>query len=268
MHLKHDVNKDAVVGRMPAAAPSFREGKRVMRKVLVALLAVAFLSAGVAIAEENKAPADKKEEVPVDKISYSVGYESGKNFRMNQIDIDFDVFMQGFRAGLEGRKPTMSEKEIRKVLALFRADIRRKMAANRKEAITLNKAKEAEYLAENKKKPGVTVLPSGLQYIVVKEGKGKKATEMDFIVHNYRGTLIDGTEWDKTDEGKPETTKVSQLIPGWKEAAKLMPEGSRWQLVIPSKLGYGERNAGTDIPPNSTLLLDLEILQVKSKARE
>lgn len=261
------MNKDAVAGKMPAAAPSFREGKRIMRKVFWVLLAVLLVSTGAAFAEENKA-ADKKEEVPIDKISYSVGYESGKNFKMNSVDIDMDVFMKGFKAGLEGQKPSMSEKEIRKVLAMFQADIRRKMAANRKEISNLNKAKETEYLADNKKKPGVTVLPSGLQYTVIKEGKGKKATEIDFIVANYRGTLIDGTEFDKSEEGKPATLKVSQLIPGWKEAVKLMPEGSRWQLVLPSKLAYGERNVGTDIPPNSTLLFDLEILQVKSKPTE
>lgn len=238
-----------------------------MRKVVLCLLALVFALASTCLAEEKKAE-EKKEEVPVDKISYSVGYESGKNFRLNQVDIDYDIFTKGFKAGLEGQKPTMSEKEIRKVLAMFQADIRRKMAANRKEISNLNKARETEYLAENKKKPGVTVTPSGLQYTVLKEGKGKKATEIDFIVTNYRGTLTDGTEFDKSEEGKPATLKVSQLIPGWKEAVKLMPEGSKWHLVIPSKLAYGDRGVGTDIGPNATLVFDVEVLQIKAKPTE
>jgi FKBP-type peptidyl-prolyl cis-trans isomerase FklB len=130
-------------------------------------------------------------------------------------------------------------------------------------ALEDNKKKGEVFLAENKTKEGVVVLPSGVQYKILKAGNGKKPIDSDVVQVYYRGTLLDGSEFDATEPGQPADLKASSLIAGWKEALRLMPAGSKWQIFVPSQLAYGERGVGSDIGPNETLVFEVELLAVK-----
>jgi FKBP-type peptidyl-prolyl cis-trans isomerase FklB len=146
----------------------------------------------------------------------------------------------------------------------FQAELRQRQAVARTKAAEDNKKQGNAFLAENKTKEGVVTLPSGLQYKILKAGGGKTPTDADTVECHYRGTLLNGTEFDSSHlTGKPATIKVTAVIPGWKEALKLMPVGSKWQLFIPPQLAYGERGAGHEIGPNATLLFEVELLAIK-----
>jgi FKBP-type peptidyl-prolyl cis-trans isomerase len=200
---------------------------------------------------------------PKEKISYGMGVDVARNFKKHDVDVDLDLLVKGLKDGLAGTKLLLPEKELRSVLAGFQVEVRQKMAQSRRAAAEENKKKGAAFMAANKGKEGVITLPGGVQYRVVKAGSGRRPTDADSVECLYRGTLLDGTEFDGTTAGNPARLKVSQLIPGWKEAVKLMPEGSKWQIFIPSQLGYGERGVGSDIGPNETLLFEVELLAVK-----
>lgn len=208
------------------------------------------------------------EEAPVLKtqkevLSYGIGVNIAKSFKRNEVEFDHDLLMRGLKDALSGERLLMPEKELRKAMNSFQGELRRKEAAAHREAAVENKAKGDAFLAENKAREGVVALASGVQYRILKEGDGKKPTDADMVECNYRGTLLDGTEFDGTEPGKPATLKVAQLIAGWKEALKLMPEGSKWKIFIPSQLAYSQRGVGSDIGPNETLVFDVELLAVK-----
>jgi len=149
-------------------------------------------------------------------------------------------------------------------MTTFRAEMMKKQQAKATEASDTNKQVGQKFLAANKAKEGVVTLPSGLQYKIIKQGDGPKPTASDTVVTNYRGTLIDGTEFDSSyKRGEPATFPVGQVIKGWTEALQLMPVGSKWQLYIPSDLAYGERSPGGEIGPNSTLIFDIELLSIQ-----
>lgn len=198
-----------------------------------------------------------------DAISYAVGASIGRNFKKDDIAINQKIFVQGLTDALAGSKLKMSEKEFKTVLSGFQGDMRRKMAANQKDKSIKNQKKADDFLAENSKKADVVTLPSGVQYKVIKAGTGEKPMESDIVEVNYRGTLLDGTEFDASPADKPANLKLAQLIAGWKEALRLMPVGSKWQLFIPAKAAYGERGVGTDIGPNEMLIFDVELLSIK-----
>jgi FKBP-type peptidyl-prolyl cis-trans isomerase FklB len=145
----------------------------------------------------------------------------------------------------------------------YQVDIRKNALLSKRLALEDNKKKGEAFLAENKTKTGVIALPSGVQYKILKAGNGKKPIESDLVKVLYRGTLLDGTEFDATEPDRPVDLKVSALIVGWKEAVTLMPAGSKWQIVIPSQLAYGERGVGNDIEPNETLVFEVELLEIK-----
>jgi len=171
--------------------------------------------------------------------------------------------MKGMKDGYAGDKLLIPEKELRSVMAGLLGEMRQKMVANRKELGAKNKLKGEEFLAANKTKEGVVTLPNGIQYKILKAGDGKKPAETDMVSCIYRGTLLDGTQFDGTDDGKTSTLKISQLIMGWKEALKLMPVGSKWQIFLPYNLAYGERGVGADVGPNETLTFEVELLGIK-----
>ena len=193
----------------------------------------------------------------MDKLSYALGLSMGNNFKSSGIQtLSVTDFANGVKAVYEGEKPDMTYDEAKQVINDFFTQMQR-------EVNDRNRAEGEAFLAENKKKSGVVVLPSGLQYEVLTEGKGKKPAATDRVQCHYHGTLINGEVFDSSIErGEPAVFGVSQVIPGWVEALQLMPEGSKWRLFIPSDLAYGENGAGGKIAPNSTLIFDVELLKV------
>ena len=193
----------------------------------------------------------------MDKLSYALGLSMGNNFKSSGIQtLSVTDFANGVKAVYEGEKPEMTYDEAKQVINDFFTQMQR-------EVNDRNRAEGEAFLAENKKKSGVVVLPSGLQYEVLTEGKGKKPAATDRVQCHYHGTLINGEVFDSSIErGEPAVFGVSKVIPGWVEALQLMPEGSKWRLFIPSDLAYGENGAGGKIAPNSTLIFDVELLKV------
>ena len=193
----------------------------------------------------------------MDKLSYALGLSMGNNFKSSGIQtLSVTDFANGVKAVYEGEKPEMTYDEAKQVINDFFTQMQR-------EVNDRNRAEGEAFLAENKKKSGVVVLPSGLQYEVLTECKGNKPSATDRVQCHYHGTLINGEVFDSSIErGEPAVFGVSQVIPGWVEALQLMPEGSKWRLFIPSDLAYGENGAGGKIAPNSTLIFDVELLKV------
>jgi FKBP-type peptidyl-prolyl cis-trans isomerase FklB len=198
-----------------------------------------------------------------DKLSYSIGAAIGKNFKNEGTEVDLGLLLEGLKNSMAGDKLLVPEKDMRQVMNDYQTQLRQKMASKRQLAVLDNKKKGDAFLADYKKQPGVLALPTGVLYKIVKEGSGKKPIESDMVEVNYRGTLINGTEFDATEPGRPANLKVSALIPGWKQALSMMPVGSKWHIVIPEVLAYGERGVGNDIGPNETLVFDLELVGIK-----
>jgi FKBP-type peptidyl-prolyl cis-trans isomerase FklB len=205
-----------------------------------------------------------------EKASYALGMNVGTSLHRQSVDIDPDLFAQGLKDAISGKKPLITEEEGRAALTQLQNDVRTQQAQRMKEEGNANKKAGDAYLAANKAKPGVVTLPSGLQYKILKEGTGPKPTATDTVECNYTGTLINGTEFDSSAKhGGPAKFPVNGVIKGWTEALQLMPVGSKWQLFIPSDLAYGERGTpdGT-IGPNSTLVFDVELLSIEQPKPE
>lgn len=232
-----------------------------MRVALVIVWTIAFL-AGQAFADEKPVLKSEKE-----KLSYSMGVNLGQNFKKQNIDIDPNLLARGIKDGASGGKTLMTEKEITDTLGAFQKEMLTKVAAQMKELGEKNKKQGEAFLAENKKKEGVTTLPSGLEYKVIKTGNGKKPKADDTVTVNYKGTLLDGTEFDSSyRRGTPTTFPVKGVIPGWTEALQLMDVGSKWQLFIPPQLAYGERGTpGGIIGPNAVLIFEVELISIQDK---
>src|SRR5436189_3755604 len=227
-------------------------------KNLVIGITLATLAAP-ALAQNPPALKDSK-----DKVSYSIGLDIGTTFKKQKMEINSDALVAGLKDGMSGTKPLLTPEEVRQVMTQFSKDMREKTAAATKEAADKNTKEGEKFLAENKAKPGVKTTASGLQYKVEKEGSGTPPKETDTVEVNYRGTLIDGTEFDSSyKRGEPATFPVNRVIKGWTEALQLMKQGSKYQLFIPSTLAYGERSMGPDIGPNSTLIFEVELQDVK-----
>lgn len=193
----------------------------------------------------------------MDKISYALGLSIGNNFQNSGIkDLQLDDFTRGLRDVLTEAKPAISYEEAKQVINAYFAKLHQ-------EKLELNKKAGEEFLHINKHKAGVVELPSGLQYEVLKKGNGAVPSVGDKVKCHYQGSLINGTVFDSSiQRGEPAVFGVSQVIPGWVEALKLMPVGSKWRLFIPSDLAYGEQGAGNLIEPNSTLIFDVELLDI------
>ena len=193
----------------------------------------------------------------MDKVSYALGLSIGNNLLSSGIsDLDMNRFAQAVRDVMEHKTPEISYAEAKTVLDTFFADLTRKVAERQKAA-------GQAFLSENASKEGVVSLPSGLQYKVLKAGKGAKPGPDDKVRCHYEGSLIDGTVFDSSvKRGEPAEFGVNQVIQGWVEALQLMEEGAKWRLFIPSELAYGERGAGASVPPHATLVFDVELLKV------
>ena len=228
-----------------------------MNRILMAAISMT-LASGISMAGEQ---VELKTET--DKINYSVGYRLGGNFEQQEVEMKPDMLLQGVEDATSDSKPLMTEQEMNTVLLSLANRVKAaQMEQMKKQGAENLKAGDA-FLAENTGKEGVTTLPSGLQYKVITAGTGKSPQKSDKVTVHYRGTLIDGTEFDSSySRNKPATFGVGQVIPGWTEALQLMKEGDKWELVIPSKLAYGERRASAKIPPNSTLIFEVELISV------
>jgi len=218
-------------------------------------------SAQDAAAEKPKPPEGPP---PMKDVSYCIGVKVGQTMKTQEIALVVEDFVEGLRSGLSGGKPRMTEADMDKVLKTFQENLTVRQMEKIKRLGEENQKKGDEFLAKNKLAGGVKTLPSGLQYKVLREGTGKQPTATDSVTVHYRGTLIDGTEFDSTHtRNEPATLVVNEIIPGWTEALLLMKEGAKWQLFIPPALGYGERGAGRLIGPNSVLIFEVELVKVK-----
>ncbi len=235
-----------------------------MKSAFAALTGIILL-AGPAIGADERPLASQRE-----KISYTLGVASGKNLKGQSIDIDPDIMARGLKDSLSGAKPLLTDQEMHEAMTAFRKEIDdRKMEAAKDRAVRELRAmaeknrKEGEaFLTENRKREGVTTLPSGLQYRKLREGTGRTPKPTDAVVVHYRGTLVNGTEFDSSyKRNEPATVPVDSVIKGWQEGLSLMQEGAKWQLYIPSELAYGE-NGTRSVEPNSTLVFEVELLSV------
>ena len=195
--------------------------------------------------------------------SYALGLNLSDQLKQQGMDVDLDVFVQGFKDGYAGESALLSADEALEVLIQMKREQQARQQAEENKMAEENKKAGEAFLAENGKKEGVVTLDSGLQYKVIKTGEGPKPKKTDTVSCHYRGTLLDGTQFDSSyDRGAAAEFRVDQLIPGWTEALQLMPSGSKWELYIPHYLGYGARQAG-QIGPNSTLIFELELIEIK-----
>jgi FKBP-type peptidyl-prolyl cis-trans isomerase FklB len=207
------------------------------------------------------------------KFSYALGMNIGSglgaNLKKQSVEVDPAILAQGLKDALSGAKLRLTEDEAKAVLTEVQNEVRKQQQEKAAEAATANKKEGEEFLAANKTKEGVVTLPDGLQYKILTEGKGPKPAATDTVVCNYKGTLINGTEFDSSyKRGQPATFGVGQVIKGWTEALQLMPVGSKWQLFIPSSLAYGDHGAGADIGPDATLIFEVDLLSIQEKPKE
>jgi len=205
-----------------------------------------------------------------DKVSYAIGMSEGnrlkQGLKQGDLDVDSAIVLRAIKDALAGNKLLMTDKEAQDTLTTLQATMKKNMELKQKQLADNNKKESDTFLAGNKAKEGVVTLSDGLQYKIVEAGTGPKPTTNDMVTVNYRGTLLNGTEFDSSyKRGQPATFGVGQIIKGWTEALQLMPVGSKWQIFIPPDLGYGPRGAGPNIGPNSALVFDVELLSIQPR---
>ena len=237
-----------------------------MKNVLGTMLVILLL-ATPAFAQKK---VEKKVELKTekDKQSYSIGFDMGSSLKRNGIEVDARILTKAIQDVLSGAKPQMTEEEMRASIMALQKEMAAKQQEKMKVAGEKNKKEGEAFLAENKKKEGVKTLPSGLQYVILAEGKGNNPKATDTVTVQYRGTLIDGTEFDSSfKRGQPATFALNQVIKGWTEGVQLIKEGGKIKLFVPSELGYGDRGAGGQIGPNATLIFEVELVSIGQAAQ-
>ncbi|HAP37184.1 MAG TPA: hypothetical protein DCQ28_15105 [Bacteroidetes bacterium] len=226
-----------------------------MKQILFAVSCLFLMSCG----------SDKKAELKTDKdsVSYSIGMDVGMTFQRQGIEVNPETFLQGFKDVADtSAKPLMTEDQVRATMMAYQQKMMAKAQEKMMQQSGTANAEGEKFLTENKTKSGVVTTASGLQYKIIKAGKGKKPSAANEVKVHYKGTLINGTEFDNSyKRGEPITLPVGGVIAGWTEALQLMPVGSKWQLFIPAHLGYGNTQSGP-IPPGSTLIFDVELLAI------
>jgi FKBP-type peptidyl-prolyl cis-trans isomerase FklB len=222
-------------------------------------------------AKTTPAPAAKGSAAPAalttdrEKESYALGMNIARGLKGQSVDVDPAIMTRAIRDVLSGAKPLLTDEEAMDALKKLQGEVREKQEAERKELGDKNTKEGQEFLAANKTKEGVVTLPSGLQYKILTQGKGAKPTANDTVVCQYRGTLIDGTEFDSSyKRGQPATFPVNRVIKGWTEALELMPVGSKWEIFVPASLAYADRGAGNMIGPNATLIFEVELMSIQT----
>jgi FKBP-type peptidyl-prolyl cis-trans isomerase FklB len=235
-----------------------------MKSRLVIILCMALAAGPVFAADKVELKTQK------DKVSYAIGLDVGNGLKKNEVDVDADIVAKAIKDVLAGNKPLMTDEEVKTTITGLQKDLQAKQQERAKVVGEKNKKEGEAFLAQNKAKDGVKTLPSGLQYKVITEGKGKTPKASDTVTVQYKGTLIDGTEFDSSyKRGQPATFPVSGVIKGWTEALQLMKEGSKWQLVIPADLAYGANGTpGGPIGPNAVLIFDVELVSIKAEEKK
>ena len=194
----------------------------------------------------------------------NIGAGLGANLKKQSVDVDSNLISQGLKDAISGGKTRLTQEEAQAVLTEVQNEVRKQQQEKAQQAGAANKTEGDAFLAANKSKEGVVTLPSGLQYKVLTAGTGPKPTASDSVKCNYRGALINGTEFDSSyKRGQPATFAVGQVIKAWTEALQLMPVGSKWQLFLPADLAYGDRGAGADIGPDATLIFEVELMSIQ-----
>lgn len=226
-----------------------------MKKVFVLLLLSVFAVGSVSAEDTLKTKQER--------LGYAIGMNIASNMKQQNVDVDADQLAAGLTAVLKGEKTLLSDAEMGEVLTSYQQEMQMQQMAKMAEEAAKNEKSSQEFLAENGKKDGVVTLPSGLQYKVIKAGTGAMPAVDSKVQVHYRGSLVDGTEFDSSyKRGEPASFPVNGVIAGWTEALQLMKVGAKWQLVIPSDLAYGENGAPPTIPPNATLVFDVELLKI------
>ena len=229
-----------------------------MKLIWMAILALALLAVQVNAQEAAL-------QTQNDKRSYAIGVQMAAGIKNQGIEVSPELVAQGLRDALAGAKLLLTDDEMGAAIEALQAEMRLKQEEARTAALEKNKTAGDAFLADNAKKEGVVSLPSGLQYKILTAADGKKPADADTVVCHYRGTLLNGTEFDSSYGATPATFAVKDVIPGFREAVKLMPVGSKWQFFIPSNLAYGERGAGNVIEPNATLIFEIELISIQDK---
>jgi FKBP-type peptidyl-prolyl cis-trans isomerase FklB len=234
-----------------------------MRFLYVALpLAFASMAAQPVFAQQ--AAASDVLATPQAQASYAIGLNIGSSLRTDGVTIEPDAFLRGVKDALANAKPALSPEQMNTAVSQLQAEIDARRSEKMQAVALTNAAEGTAFLKANGAKPGVVTLPSGLQYQILTAGKGPKPTAADTVTCNYRGTLLDGTEFDASAQhGGPASLPVGGVIPGWTEALELMPVGSKWRLFVPSDLAYGARGGGDAIGPNATLIFDIELVSIE-----
>ena len=226
-----------------------------LRLLTATVVSVALISSAFALELSNQ----------TDKFSYTLGNQLGKTMHQQDVPLNTEVYMQGLKDGLGDKKPLLTQQEQQAVMQKVQDELRKKMEQKMAVEAKENTKKGEAFLAENKNKPDVKVLKDGLQYKIIKEGKGKKPTEKETVTVNYEGKLIDGKVFDSSyQRGTPATFPVNGVIKGWTEALQMMPVGSTWELFVPADLAYGDK-ALPGIPPSSVLIFKVELLSIDEK---
>ncbi|MBE0644006.1 MAG: FKBP-type peptidyl-prolyl cis-trans isomerase [Bacteroidetes bacterium] len=213
---------------------------------------------------QNNAQENVELKTRVDSVSYAIGLNIGQSFKMQKIEADPAIIAAAMRDVLDSNETKMTEEQAQQCWMSYQQDMAAAAEKERQASGVKNKEAGEKFLAENKNKEGVITTASGLQYKVIKMGDGPKPTSSDKVKVHYRGTLIDGKQFDSSyDRGEPAVFPVTGVIPGWTEALQLMPVGSKWEVYLPASIAYGDRGAGQDIGPNSTLIFTVELLGIE-----
>jgi FKBP-type peptidyl-prolyl cis-trans isomerase FklB len=229
-----------------------------MRFFSILILAMLLISC------QNNAQENVELKTRKDSVSYAIGQNIGSNFKTQNIDVDPMVVAAGMKDVISDAETKLTEEQAQQVWMSYQQELMAAQQKEREEQGVKNKEEGAKWLAENAKKEGVKVTESGLQYKVIKMGDGPKPTASDKVKVHYRGRFIDGKEFDSSyKRGEPAVFPVTGVIPGWTEVLQLMPVGSKWEVYVPAELGYGDRGMGQDIPPNATLIFDVELLGIE-----
>lgn len=231
-------------------------------KIRLTALCLASMMTTAFAANDTKATSLKGKE---EKVSYSIGVDIGKSFHEQNIAVNEKAFIAGVRDGQKNKPELMTDAEIRETLLSLQTELMDKQKETAKKVAMKNKTDGDKFLEENKKREGIKVTNTGLQYRIVTEGKGESPKLTDQVKTHYRGKLIDGTEFDSSyARGEPVTFPVNGVIPGWTEALQMMKPGSKWELFIPSNLAYGEQGIGDVIPPNAVLTFEVELISIEA----